>query len=133
MRYFLVAIFLLSFSFDISSQSFRTVEDGKLQCWRITPLTDSIDAEVLEFFPNPVLCGKFPTASIIIVKTSNDDTIRVLQFCIPPKDLKIGDKIIVYYSQWFDHETVLLPTDKRALSCKPETTIRGAIRTQRFE
>lgn len=121
MRY-LILTFLIAVTFvNASGQSFSSLADGKKSCWQYLNLTDSFSAKIISYFPNPILSGKFPSASIAIVKLNNGDTIRLV--CNRITEVGEGDFIMAYPFKHIDMKNTILPFADDALTCKvPKTT-----------
>lgn len=49
--------------------------------WSYFELEDTLEATIIKHEKQEVGCGSFATASLSIVKTNNDDTLRILDLC----------------------------------------------------
>lgn len=109
-------------------QSFKTLHNGMEPCWQSINVTDSLEAVVIKYFPKKILCGKFPSISIAIVKLTNGDTVRVRQFCAITKDIQANEIVIIYPYKHMDTENVIVPSNEEALTCKIIKTFDGGLR-----
>jgi hypothetical protein len=126
MKHVCFILLTLSLNAVTFGQRFYTQPLNKLLCCQAANLPDSFKAQVTAYFPNPALCGKFPTASIIQVANNKGNTIRVLQFC----SHKGYDKVMIYPGKWTTEDTgyVLLPGTGEAPGAETILTITGGIK-----
>lgn len=93
---------LILFSYNCFSQHYnkksRNIDSVYAKCkesWEYFNLKGSITGQVISHFKAPFHCGTFATASITIIQTDTDDTIRVLALCNVDKAFKYLDKVKV--------------------------------------
>jgi hypothetical protein len=129
MKHVCFILLTLSLNTVTFGQRFYTQPLNKLLCCQAANLPDSFEAEVTAYFPNPVLCGKFLTASIIQVENNKGNTIRVLQFC-SHKGFKTNDKVMLYPDKCMTGDTgyVLLPGTGEAPGAETILTITARIK-----
>lgn len=107
-----------------SGQNLSTYDNGMLDCWKYYISNDTTYGEVVVYVPNPVLCGKIPTASIALIKTVHGDTLRLIRLCSYIGELSVGEKIKLYpsYLEQLPKASIMLPEEKTAMSCNIKKT-----------
>ena len=128
MRHLILTCIFVILILNVSGQGLGSLSDGKKACWQYLNLTDSFQARIISYFPNDVLCGKLPSASIEIVELITGDTIRVIQFCSRIENIKTGDFIMAYPHKHTDMKNVILPSDDVALTCKIPRTVNATLK-----
>jgi len=94
--------------------------------WIYFSLTDTVKGSVLFHEKAPFLCGGFATASLTIIKTNKNDTIRVLWLCNSNVDFKKSEIVKVYPAEKPDF-SVVLPIKKGKYDCSIKKTCYGTI------
>ena len=131
MKYAIFTLFILVFGKEVKTQSLSSLPDGKKLCWQYVNVAEPFNASIIKYFPNNVLCGRFPSASIAIVKLENGDTLRVVQFCSWIKEIKAGDIVTVNPVKHIDTESTIYPVEDDALTCRILKTIDAGLVKQK--
>jgi len=129
MRHLILSCLFVQLFAGASGQSFASLPDSKKPCWQYLNLTDSFPATIISYFPNNILSGKFPSASIAIVKLSNGDTIRLV--CNRIEGIRNGNLINAHPFKHIDVKNTILPADEGALTCRIPKTVDASI-TRRY-
>jgi hypothetical protein len=97
MKYILIIILFISFASYSQTESdglyLRNYVKSTKEKWDFVVLKNTINAKIIYHAPAPALCGFMTTASITIVKTENNETIRVLDLCNVSDKYKINQII----------------------------------------
>ncbi|MBK8089642.1 MAG: hypothetical protein IPK31_17900 [Chitinophagaceae bacterium] len=94
--------------------------------WNYFSLTDTLKGSVLFHAKAPFTCGVLATASLTIVKTDNNDTIRVLWLCNKDVVFKKASTVKVYPEKK-PNFGVLFPNKKSKYDCSIKNTCYGTI------
>ncbi|MBD2715472.1 hypothetical protein KBK19_10535 [Microvirga sp. STR05] len=86
--------------------------------WQYPGIRDDIRGIVVFHKTTNELCGIMPTASITLVKTIENDTIRVLELCNISKEFANGELVVIHPSTNAKTDNIYAPLDPRACSLK---------------
>ena len=136
-KHFILTIFL----FSISSFLFGQTNDNHLEeikCqkeWKYLDFPNELSGTVI-FYDQPFfLCGKLSNASVALIRTNMNDTVRVLAVCETKEyfnssnKFKQGDKVFVTSSPIPHLRIDFIPTDPK--TCLLLTTYFGSIQTSK--
>ncbi|WP_157530600.1 hypothetical protein [Hymenobacter norwichensis] len=84
--------------------------------WQYPVSRDDIKGKVVFHKTTNELCGLVPTASVTLVKTTENDTIRVLELCNIDKKFTSGELVVIHPSTKAGMDNVYTPLDPRACS-----------------
>lgn len=95
--------------------------------WNYFSLTDTVIGRVLFHAKAPFLCGTMATASLTVIKTNKEDTIRVLWLCNTDVTFFKKSAIVKVYPQKKPDFSVIFPFQKREYDCSVVKTCYGSI------
>jgi hypothetical protein len=84
--------------------------------WQYSTNPDDITGKVVFHETTDELCGVTPTASVTLVKTTGNDTVRVLELCNYGKEFTIGEAVVVHPIATSELINIYVPVDPRACS-----------------
>ncbi|MEQ1798449.1 MAG: hypothetical protein ABL872_10890 [Lacibacter sp.] len=122
----IISILILS-SFNKTRNSKSVIDSTECETsWNYFSLSDTVKGSVLFHEKAPFLCGGLATASLTIIKTDKNDTIRVLWLCNSNVDFKKSDIVKIHPAKKPDF-AVVLPIKKSKYDCSIKNTCYGTI------
>lgn len=89
--------------------------------WEYVFAKDTLIGEVIYFQQAPFLCGNNSSASITIIRTNNNDSLRILQVCTLHKSLELKQKL-AFIPDYTYHKNVALPFNTSKSDCMVRKT-----------
>ncbi len=89
--------------------------------WNYVFVKDSLFGEVIYFQQAPFLCGSTSSASITIIKTNNNDSLRILLVCPLNKPPELKQKL-VFIPDYTYYKNVALPFNTGRSDCMVQKT-----------
>lgn len=117
----MLAAIINSWGAEMSASTYLPKLYQKKECqedWQYPVSRDDIKGRVVFHKTTDVLCGLVPTASVTLVRTTENDTIRVLELCNLDKQFTNGELVVIHPSIESKMNNVYTPPDPRACSLK---------------
>lgn len=89
--------------------------------WDYVFVKDTLVGEVIYFQQAPFICGNTSSASITIIKTSNNDSLRILQVCSQNKPLE-PKQMLSFVPDYTYYKNVALPFNSSRSDCMVKKT-----------
>lgn len=121
-----LSIFLFSCFNKIRSKNAFSPQNDCEKSWNYFSLTDTLTGRVLFHEKPPFTCGILTTASLTVIKTEKNDTIRVLWVCNMNVVFKESTTVKIYPEKKPGY-SVSLPNKKNKYDCSIKNTCYGSI------
>ncbi|RSK42279.1 hypothetical protein [Hymenobacter perfusus] len=95
--------------------------------WQYFVSPDNVKGRVIFHQNTNELCGVVPTASVTLVRTIEDDTIKVLELCNLSKKFASGELVMISPEVISESANVSVPVDTRV--CSLRRTCFGVIKS----
>lgn len=92
--------------------------------WDYVFVKDTIRGEVLFYEKAPFACGNISTASITLVKTNKNDSIRIIQACDLTNNFSKGQQVI-FVPDYNYYPNISLPFNTSRSDCMIKRTCYG--------